>query len=47
VDYFTKHHPPAHHVNIRAEFLTKVKDLAEAGRQREQGQTKPQKLQNN
>jgi hypothetical protein len=29
-DYFTKHHPPAHHVNVRAEFLTKVKDLAEA-----------------
>ena len=28
-DYFTKHHPPAHHVNVRAEFLTKVKDLAE------------------
>ncbi len=29
-DYFTKHHPPMHHVNIRSEFLTKVKDLAEA-----------------
>jgi hypothetical protein len=29
-DYFTKHHLPAHHVNVRAEFLTKVKDLAEA-----------------
>ncbi len=29
-DYFTKHHPPAHHVNIRSEFLKKVKDLAEA-----------------
>ena len=28
-DYFTKHYPPAHHVNVRAEFLTKVKDLAE------------------
>ncbi len=40
-DYFTKHHPPAHHVNVRSEFLTKVKDLAEARRQRlEQGQTK-------
>jgi hypothetical protein len=46
-DYFTKYHPPAHHVNIRAEFLTKVKDLAEARRQQEQGQTKPQKLQSN
>ena len=29
-DYFTKHHLPAHHVNVRAEFLTKVKGLAEA-----------------
>ncbi len=46
-DYFTKNHPPAHHVNIRSEFLTKVKDLAEARRQRlEQGQTmKPHKAQ--
>ena len=33
-DYFTKHHPPAHHVNVRTEFLTKVKDLAEDQRQR-------------
>ena len=29
-DYFTKHHAPAHHVNVRAEILTRVKDLAEA-----------------
>jgi hypothetical protein len=29
-DYFKKHHPPAHHVNVRAEFLTKMKNLAEA-----------------
>jgi hypothetical protein len=29
-DYFTKHHPPAHHVNVRSDFLTRVKDLAEA-----------------
>ncbi len=29
-DYFTKHHAPAHHVNIRAEFLTRIKDLTEA-----------------
>jgi hypothetical protein len=29
-DYFTKHHPPAHHVNVRAGFLTKIKDLADA-----------------
>ncbi len=27
-DYFMKHHPPAHHVNVRAEFLTRIKDLA-------------------
>ncbi len=33
VDYFTKHHPPAHHVDVRAEFLTKVKELAEARHQ--------------
>ncbi len=29
-DYFTKHHPPNHHTNVRAEFLTKVQYLAEA-----------------
>ena len=29
-DYFTKHHLPTHHVNVRAEFLTKVKDIAES-----------------
>jgi hypothetical protein len=40
-DYFTKHHPPMHHVNVRSEFLTKIKDLTEARRQRvELGQTK-------
>jgi len=40
-DYFTKHHAPAHHVNIRSEFLTCVKDLAEArSLQAKQGQTK-------
>ncbi len=46
-DYFTKHHLLAHHVNVRSEFLTKVKDLAEARCQRlEQGQTKkPHKAQ--
>jgi hypothetical protein len=40
-DYFTKHHLPAHHVNVRAEFLTRVKDLTEAQHQRqdEQSQT--------
>ncbi len=46
-DYFIKHHPPAHHVNVRSEFLTKVKDFAEARhRKLEQGQTKkPHKAQ--
>jgi ABC-type sulfate transport system substrate-binding protein len=39
-DYFTKHHPPANHVNIRSEFLTMVKELAEAQHQREERQTK-------
>jgi hypothetical protein len=29
-DYWTKHHASAHHVNIRAGFVTKIKDLAEA-----------------
>jgi hypothetical protein len=28
-DNITKHHVPAHHTNIRSEFLTLVKDLAE------------------
>jgi hypothetical protein len=41
-DYFTKHHAPAHHANIRSEFLTCVKDLAEARcLQAKQGQSKP------
>ena len=26
-DYFTKHHPPAHHRNMRGEFLTRVAEL--------------------
>ncbi len=34
-DYFTKHHAPTHHVNLRAEFLTRVIDLAEARHQRQ------------
>jgi hypothetical protein len=39
-DYFMKHHPPAHHVNGRSEFLTKVKDIAELRRQNsDRGQT--------
>jgi len=32
-DYWTKHHAPAHHTKIRAEFLTKVKDIQDARRQ--------------
>jgi hypothetical protein len=32
-DYFTKHHSPAHHISVRTQFLTRVKDLAEARRQ--------------
>jgi hypothetical protein len=41
-DYFTKHHPPAHHVNMRAEFLTRVHDFAEIRRTKNDGQTKSQ-----
>jgi hypothetical protein len=26
-DYFTKHHPPAHHRNGRGDFLTQVAEL--------------------
>ena len=26
-DYFTKHHPPAHHRNVRGDFLTRVAEL--------------------
>ena len=38
-DYFTKHHPPAHHVNVRAEFSTRVKDLADSrARTKNEGQ---------
>ncbi len=42
-DYFTKHHLPAHHINVRSEFLTKVRDLAEIRRQKVdvKRQTKP------
>ena len=39
-DYFTKHHPPAHHRNVRGEFLTRIAELqrlrqeqAKAGRE--------------
>jgi hypothetical protein len=43
-DYFTKHHAPAQHVNVRAEYLTRVKDLAEA-RQTKQSSDKIATLQ--
>ena len=39
-DYFTKHHLPAHHVNVRADFFTRVKDLTEARHTRHTSQTK-------
>ncbi len=50
VDYCTKHHLPAHHVNVRGKFLTRVKDLAEARCTKIERQTKllsskPAKLQ--
>jgi hypothetical protein len=38
-DYWTKHHAPAHHTNIRAEFLTKVKDIQDARRQASKNHT--------
>jgi hypothetical protein len=45
-DYFTKHHPPAHHVNVRSNFLTKVRDLAKIRIQKNvQGQMNPQPAQ--
>jgi hypothetical protein len=28
-DYFTKHHSPAHHCNVPADFLTRVAELKE------------------
>jgi hypothetical protein len=33
---FTKHHSPAHHISARTQFLTRVKDLAEAKCQRQE-----------
>ena len=33
-DYFTKHHPPAHHQNVRADFLTKFKELQDMRRKK-------------
>jgi hypothetical protein len=41
-NYFTKHHSPLHHFNVRNEFLLKAKELTEARSQRlTQGQTPP------
>jgi hypothetical protein len=41
-----KHHPLVHHVNMRAEFMTKVRDLLEIRiRKNAQGQTNPQPAQ--
>jgi hypothetical protein len=42
-DFFTKHYPPAHHIKVRSEFLTKVRALAEIRRQKVdvKRQTKP------
>jgi hypothetical protein len=37
-DYFTKHHPPAHHRNVRADFLTRIAELVKL-RERTQKET--------
>ena len=29
-DYYMKHHSPAHHINVRAKFLPRLKELSEA-----------------
>ncbi len=39
-NYWTKHHSPAHHINMRAEFLKRVKDLNKARCQQNALQTK-------
>jgi hypothetical protein len=49
-DYFTVHHLPDHHVNVRGKFHTRVKDLAKARctkieRQTKTLSSKPAKLQ--
>jgi hypothetical protein len=41
-DYMTKHHAPAHHQKIRAEFLTKVKDIQDRRRQASMNQNNQQ-----
>jgi len=47
-DYMTKHHAPAHHQKIRAEFLTKIKNIQDARWQASMNQdTQQQALINN
>ena len=36
-DYFTKHHPPLHHVNMRKEFLTPQRYIEDLRRRGENG----------
>jgi hypothetical protein len=43
-DYFTKHHSPAHHISVRTQFLTRVKDLAEARHQQQEQEHTNSKL---
>ena len=38
-DYFTKHHSPAHHRNMRGEFLTRVKELHDLRKQERERQS--------
>ena len=37
-DYFTKHHPPSHHQNVRELFLTKFKELRDMRRKMKMGE---------
>ena len=36
-DYFTKHHPPAHHRNVREIFLTRVAEVLRLRQEQAQG----------
>ena len=40
-DYFTKHHPPAHHRNMRGEFLTRLAELQKLRETRSAGLSPP------
>ena len=44
-DYFTKHHPPAHHRNMRGEFLTRLAELQKLRETRSAGLSPPKVLQ--